>query len=184
MAVTIALLQGVNVGKYKRISMADLKTIVSELGGEDATTVANSGNVVFRHDDSRDAEELRLTIESAVSEHVGVPIPTITRTADEMQEVVATNPYPEVDDPKCLHVDFMLKPVDGALDDLEFGNDHLTIIGRDIYMHLPNKMSGITYDAKTLYKRLGTHHTSRNWSTITRLHHLAITLDQDAHGQS
>ena len=176
MAVTIALLQGVNVGKHKRISMADFKQIIAELGGEDATTIANSGNVVFRHDDSRTPEELRLAIENAVSDHVGVAVPTITRSGKEMREVVAANPYPDVDDPKCLHVDFLLKPVEDALDGIEFREDHLTLIGRDLYMHLPNKMSGITHDAKTLNKRLGTHHTSRNWSTITKLADLANKL--------
>lgn len=176
MAVTIALLQGVNVGKYKRISMTDFKAIIADLGGENATTVANSGNVVFRHDHSRTPEALRIAIEKAVTDHVGVPIPTITRSGEEMLEVISANPYPEVDDPKCLHVDFLLEPVDGALDDLDFGKDHLTMIGRDLYMHLPNKMSGITHNAKTLGKRLGMHHTSRNWSTITKLANLADSI--------
>lgn len=177
MTVTIALLQGINVGKYKRISMADFKAIIADLGGENAITVANSGNVVFRHDGSRSPEELRLAIENAVSDHVGVAIPTIIRSGDEMRGIVEANPYPDVEDPKCLHVDFLLEPVDGALDDLDFGEDHLTLTGRNLYMHLPNKMSGITHDAKTLGKRLGTHHTSRNWSTITKLAALAEKID-------
>lgn len=176
MAVSIALLQGVNVGKYKRISMADFKRIIAELGGENPTTVANSGNVVFRHEDSRNPEDLRLAIEKAVTVHVGVDIPTVTRSGIEMQNVVANNPYPDVDDPKCLHVDFLLEPIDGTLDDIDFGDDHLTMIGRDLYLHLPNRMSGITHDTKTLGKRLGKHHTSRNWSTITKLVDLAEKL--------
>lgn len=176
MAITIALLQGVNVGKYKRISMADFKAIIADLGGKDAITVANSGNIVFRRESSRSPEELRLAIEKAVSDYVGVPIPTITRSGEEIHQIISANPYLEVDDPKCLHVDFLVEPIDGTLDDIDFGEDHLTIIGRDIYMHLPNKMSGITYDAKTLGKRLGTHHTSRNWSSITKLAELAELL--------
>lgn len=180
MSVTIALLQGINVGKYKRISMADFKAIIADLGGEDATTIANSGNVVFRHDDSRGAEELRLVIENNVSEHVGVNIPTITRTSEEMQQVVAANPYPDVADPKCLHVDFLLEPVDHALDGITLGQDHITMIGREIYMHLPNKMSGSTYDAKSLNKRLGTHHTSRNWNTITKLLDLSKGMESSS----
>src|SRR5690554_4112754 len=98
MAITAALLQGVNVGKYKRITMADFKQIITELGGEGATTVANSGNVVFRHDDSRTPEDLRVAIENAVSNHVGMAVPTITRSGEEMRQVVAANPYPNVID--------------------------------------------------------------------------------------
>lgn len=177
MTVTITLLQGVNVGKYKRISMADLTEIIAGLGGEQATTVANSGNVVFRHDGSLSEEDLRLAIEQAVSDHVGVPIPTVTRTGDEILKIVSANPYPDVGDPKCLHVEFLNDVVEDVLEGIAFGEDHLTMIGREIYMNLPNKMSGITHDAKALNKRLGTHHTSRNWSTITKLAELAQSLE-------
>lgn len=173
MDVTIALLQGVNIGKYKRISMADFKAIITALGGENATTIANSGNIVFSHDRARIPDELRLAIETAVSDHAGVLIPTITRPGAEIQQVIANNPYPDVDNPKHLHVDLLLEPVEGVLNGIEFGQDHLTLIGRDLYMHLPNGVSGLTYDARTLNKRLGTHHTSRNWSTITKLANLA-----------
>ena len=176
MAVTIALLQGVNVGKYKRISMADFKSIVANLGGRSATTVANSGNVVFAHNEI-DADTLRMRIEDAASEHIGIETTTITRSAQEFRDVIANNPFPQVTDPKCMHVEFLVQPVANALDDLDFGNDDLHAIGREIYLHAPNKMSGITYDAKTLGKRLGTQHTSRNWSTITRLADIATKLE-------
>lgn len=177
MAITIALLQGVNVGKYKRISMADFKQIIADLGGENATTVANSGNVVFSHNEGIGADALRLSIEDAVSDHVGIAIPTVTRTGSELQQIVAANPYTDVTDTKCLHVEFLNKPIPDALDDVDFGEDHLTMIGREIYMHLPNKMSGITYDAKTLHKRLGTHTTSRNWNTVTKLASIATGME-------
>lgn len=177
MTVTIALLQGVNVGKNKRISMADFRELIASLGGEDAKTIANSGNIVFRHGDNRTEEELRFEIERAVTDHVGVPVPTITRTGAEMRQVVEVNPYPEIDDPKCLHVEFLTEPVEGVLDGIDFGDDHLTLLGREIYMHLPNKMSGTTYDARTLFKRLGTHHTSRNWNTVIKLAEIAAELE-------
>lgn len=176
MSVTVALLQGVNVGKNKRISMADFRQIIADLGGEDAKTVVNSGNIVFRHKPI-DAEKLRALIEAAVSAHVGIPIPTVTRTGEQMQQILAANPYPEVTDTKCLHVDFLNEPAKDALEGIDFGEDHLTIIGREIYMHLPNKVSGATYDFKALGKRLGTHHTSRNWNTVARLAEIAAELD-------
>ena len=42
-----ALLRGINVGKAKRLAMADLKAIVESLGHRDVRTLLNSGNVVF-----------------------------------------------------------------------------------------------------------------------------------------
>ena len=43
----IALLRGINVGRAKRIAMADLRTLFEELGFTAVCTVLNSGNVVF-----------------------------------------------------------------------------------------------------------------------------------------
>lgn len=166
MSIYVAFLQGVNVGKHKRIKMDAFHQIIIDLGGTYAKTVANSGNIVFAYGGDLEKEGLRGAIEKAVSDLVGQPVPTLIRTDEEMRQVVANNPYPQVTDPKCLHVEFLNQPVPDALNDLAFGEDHLTLIGCEIYLHAPNKMSGITYDARTLYKRLGKSHTSRNWNTI------------------
>lgn len=173
MTTYAAFLQGVNVGKYKRIKMDDLKQIVMELGGADPRTIANSGNVVFTYAGRSSEESLRKGLEQAITDHVGKDVPVIVRNRKELHSIIANNPYPDVDDPKCLHVELLNEPVPDALADIELGNDHLTMVGRDIYLHAPNKMSGITYDAKALNKRLGTHHTSRNWNTITKAAEIA-----------
>ena len=47
MTQCIALLRGINVGRAKRIAMADLRTLVEELGFRNVKTLLNSGNVVF-----------------------------------------------------------------------------------------------------------------------------------------
>lgn len=177
MPVLVAMLQGVNVGKNKRIRMEDFRTLVGQLGGAEMTTIANSGNIVFLHDGEKSPQEWRDEIEKAVSDHVGMPIPTVVRTSEEMTDVLRANPFPSVEDPKCLHVEFLVDSIADALADLETGEDALVLNGREIYMHLPNKMSGITYDAKTLGKRLGAHRTSRNWSTVTKLEATASGLD-------
>jgi uncharacterized protein (DUF1697 family) len=43
----IALIRGINVGRAKRVAMADLRKLVEELGYDDVRSVLNSGNVVF-----------------------------------------------------------------------------------------------------------------------------------------
>ena len=48
MTTYIALLRGINVGKAKRIAMADLRALLEGLGHADVATLLNSGNVVFR----------------------------------------------------------------------------------------------------------------------------------------
>jgi uncharacterized protein (DUF1697 family) len=46
-ATHVALLRGINVGKAKRVAMADLRALLEELGYADVRTLLNSGNVVF-----------------------------------------------------------------------------------------------------------------------------------------
>ena len=43
----IALLRGINVGKAKRIAMADVRALFADLGFTEVATLLNSGNVVF-----------------------------------------------------------------------------------------------------------------------------------------
>lgn len=43
----VALLRGINVGRVKRLAMADLRALIEGLGYGDVRTLLNSGNVVF-----------------------------------------------------------------------------------------------------------------------------------------
>ena len=52
----VALIRGINVGKAKRVAMADLKALVEELGHREVATLLNSGNVVFTAAGGRPAE--------------------------------------------------------------------------------------------------------------------------------
>ena len=43
----ILLLRGINVGGKNKVSMSDLKVLLSELGFEDVDSYINSGNLFF-----------------------------------------------------------------------------------------------------------------------------------------
>ena len=43
----VALIRGINVGKAKRVAMAELRAELEKIGYEDVRTLLNSGNVVF-----------------------------------------------------------------------------------------------------------------------------------------
>jgi uncharacterized protein (DUF1697 family) len=44
----IALIRGINVGRAKRIAMADLRALLVDLGHQNVRTLLNSGNVLFQ----------------------------------------------------------------------------------------------------------------------------------------
>ena len=65
MPVYIALLRGVNVGKAKRVPMAELKALLAGLGYDRVETLLNSGNAVF-HATKASPKELAQEIAGAI----------------------------------------------------------------------------------------------------------------------
>ena len=95
MTTYVALLRGVNVGKAKRVPMAEFKKLLAGLGHEDVVTLLNSGNAVFR---SKSVAPARIAsdIAGAISRKLTVEVPVIVKSAKEIAAIVADNPF-EVD---------------------------------------------------------------------------------------
>ena len=91
----VALLRGVNVGKAKRIAMADLRKLVEDLGYGDVRTLLNSGNVVFTvlRAASGDAA---MRIEKAIGARLGISTRVTVLTAKELAAAVRENPLASV----------------------------------------------------------------------------------------
>jgi uncharacterized protein (DUF1697 family) len=95
-AVYIALLRGINVGKAKRVSMADLRSIVAdELGIEagDVATVLVSGNVVFRKGGRASTASLARTLEAGIESRLGMDVRVFVLTEAEVRKAVEANPF-------------------------------------------------------------------------------------------
>lgn len=87
----IALIRGINVGRAKRVAMADLRALVQGLGYDDVRTVLNSGNVVFT-DSRASPADAAARIEEGLGTQVGVSARVLMLTADELETVLAENP--------------------------------------------------------------------------------------------
>ncbi len=86
-----ALLRGVNLVGRSSLKMADLKAIADELKLKGARTYIASGNLVFASD--KPEEKLRQMLEKRIQNHMGKAVRVMLRTADEMEKVVAANPF-------------------------------------------------------------------------------------------
>jgi uncharacterized protein (DUF1697 family) len=177
----VALLQGINVGKHKRVAMVDLKALVERLGHTDVATHLNSGNVVFTADAGTNAE-LAGAIEGAIATKLGLDVPVVVRSGEELARIVANNPFPEAAaDHTTLHVTFLGAMPDpervAALAEVDRGDDDYRGVGADVYLSYPNKLTGATFMPTGLGKALGVVATSRNWRTVTRLAELANGQD-------
>ncbi len=90
-----AFIRGINVGKGKRVAMADLRRAVAGLGYHGVETLLNSGNVVFRAEAS-EGEKAGARIEQAMVAELGVSARVLVVSAVELAAVLAANPLAEV----------------------------------------------------------------------------------------
>lgn len=171
----VALIRGINVGRAKRVAMADLRAMVAELGYGEVRTLLNSGNVVYTADDA--PAEAAARIEEGLATRLGVPARVVALTAAEVAAIVAGNPLGGVaDDPSRLLVAVLADPADRPkLEPLaaeEWGGDAFALGERAAYLwcaggilesRLPEAVSRALRDGVT----------TRNWATMTKLHALA-----------
>lgn len=176
----VGLLRGVNVGGVK-VAMADLRAAAESLGHTEVATYVNSGNVVFSAAGKPTTASLVSDLRAAIAERAGVGPAVIVLGADEWDELVADNPYPEETDGTKLHAVIGQKPFSAAqvaaaeeVRDAvrETGSkDDLKVVRNVLYMHLPDGM-GRSKLAEKLgrTKAAGQHEaTARNWRTVLAL---------------
>src|SRR6187402_2596781 len=100
----VALFRGINVGKAKRVAMADLRSLLGKLGYKDVRTLLNSGNAVFSGDAgpaSGHADRIR----QAVLKKTGVDAMVIVKSAKDIEGIIAGNELgPTADDHSRLLV--------------------------------------------------------------------------------
>jgi uncharacterized protein (DUF1697 family) len=176
-AVYVALLRGINVGKSRRVAMADLRAALDEAGYGEVTTHLQSGNVVLSARE-RSADAAGRALEDVLRERMDLDIDVIVRTAAQLEQALGANPlHGRGVDTKTLHVGFLKsKPKAAAaraLDGADFGRDEFALVGRELYLRYPDgqgrsKMSGAFFE-----RALATPMTVRNWAVVTKLAELA-----------
>ena len=171
----VAFLRGINVGRAKRIAMADLCALVEGLGYSGVRSVLNSGNVVFRAPGTT-ALDAAAAIEEALVLKLGVAARVFVLERSELSAVIDDNPLLEVADDHARLIVFLLgDPAQrdklAALDGKDWGCDRLALGERAAYVWCPDGMLD-SAAATALGKHLGDGTTSRNWNTLMKLHAL------------
>ena len=170
----IALLRGINVGKAKRVPMADLSALFSGLGYRDVKTLLNSGNVVFSA-----AKAVESKIEAAFTERFGFSSRITLVGAEEFSGIVKDNPIAEIPDPSRFLVGFLkteshrklLVPMQE-----DAWHPEVFALGRRVaYMWCPEGVLASPL-GEAVNKALRDSVTMRNWSTVLKLNALAAGI--------
>ena len=170
----VAMLRSINVGGRNRLSMADLRDLVTSLGFGDVATYLQSGNVIFTG--SGTPGDVARVIAGGLDADLGLTVPVIVRSTADLQRTVDTNPLVDLEeDPKKLHVTFLADPPDaGRLAALAglvgtFGDDRVRVVGPDVFLHCPGGYGRTMLNNAFFERKLGTTATTRNWRTVCTL---------------
>jgi uncharacterized protein (DUF1697 family) len=167
----VLLLRGINVGKNKRIAMADLRRVLTGLGCEDVATYLQSGNAVV----TADPAGLAARTEQALRDEFGFDVRVLQRTGAQLAAVVAANPFPErIVTPKQLHVAFLDTPLEqAALDAVgaRHAEDEMALAAGELFMSFAG--SSLDSPLMKVLPKLRVTMTARNWTTVTKLAELS-----------
>ena len=168
----VALIRGINVGKAKRVAMADLRAAIEALGYTDVKTLLNSGNVVFTAGVAPD--KAAAEIEKILKDDLGVPARVTVVTAEEIAAAVAENLLLDVaDNFSRLFVSFLNDPADlSKLKPLmkEKWDPEVLALGKRVaYVWCPNGLLESPL-SQAVARALGDGVTTRNWATILKIH--------------
>lgn len=91
----IALLRGINVGGHT-VKMERLRELFAALGLVNVQSYIQSGNVFFATEET-DRATLTQDIERHLHQVLGYEVPTCLRTVDELERILALNPFANLD---------------------------------------------------------------------------------------
>ncbi|MEU0999810.1 DUF1697 domain-containing protein [Streptomyces tibetensis] len=170
-----ALLRGINVGGSRKVPMADLRTLLTDLGHDDVRTYLQSGQAVFSCGHGGE-EALAAEIAQAMEKRFGFGVDVIVRDHAYLRAIADACPFPAADlEPKQLHVTYFSAPVTpdrfAEIDQDAYLPEEFRLGDRALYLYAPNGL-GRSKLAEHLSKpriNKGVIATTRNWNTVVKL---------------
>lgn len=156
------------------IAMADLRALAGHIGLDDPRTLLQSGNLVFTTR-KRPASALERLLEVETEKRLGLRTDFLVRSADELAQIVARNPFAREAqrDPGHLLVVFLKEPARKpgveAVKAAHAGPEILHAAGRELYIVFPEGIGRSKLPRLLTEARIGTLGTGRNWNTVLRL---------------
>lgn len=170
----VALLRGINVGRGRRVAMADLRAAVTAGGFADVSTVLASGNLVFAMPARAQPAAVAARLEAIFADALGLATRATVVTGDDLAATATGRPpqFAKADGARLL-VGFPRVP--GALDRLaplkarDWAPAALVVTPRAAWLWCPG---GVLADDlfEEVNRALRDDLTTRNWNTVQKLH--------------
>jgi uncharacterized protein (DUF1697 family) len=163
MPAFVALLRAVNVGGTGKLPMTELKAMCEELGFGAVRTYIASGNVVFTSRKSESA--IKAALEKRLHAYAGAPVGVLVRSAAEMAQVAADNPFPKAAPNRTVAIFLDDTPPKDTLAQMRGRKGEQIKLGRrEIYVHYGEGMA-----KSKLVIPAAKAGTARNMNTVAKL---------------
>ena len=170
MTAYVALLRAVNVAGTGKLPMTELKAMADACGFGSARTFIASGNLLLTSD--RSEAEVASMLEARLEAFFGKRVPTFVRTAAEMAEAAAGNPFGD-DKPSRVMAHFITEEPDQSMLDaaVNVKGERMAFGRREIYVSY-----GAGIGQSKLKLPAVRDGTARNMNTVAKLAILAGEL--------
>ena len=176
----VALFRGINVGKAKRIAMADLRALLEKLGYTQVATLLNSGNAVFTAPAGKAGDHAK-RIRAEVARKLGVDALVIVKSGKDVAAIIDDNPLSDIatDHSRLLVAMANETKSIAALakfTEVRWGEERVHVGKHAAYLWCAH---GILESkaASALLTELADLGTTRNWATMQKIHALMKVVE-------
>lgn len=164
--------RGINVGKYNRVPMPELKQSLLAAGFADVVTIGQSGNIIATKPGTE--KELTAQVHELILAEFGVDVPVIVRSDAEVRAVLEVNPLAQTasDGSKYLAIFLSESPAKEkvtALETEDFSPEALKIVDRTAFVWAANGVKALKLSHTFMEKHFGMVATARNWNTLHKI---------------
>lgn len=168
----IVLLRGINVSGKNKLPMADLRTMLTDLGFREVQTYIQSGNIILSSDET--PEKVSEIIKNGIKKTFDYDVPVIVRTVASWQQTIDENPYADREDGKKNYFTFLEKIPDiNTVEINKVEGDEFTIVKDVVYLYCEGGYGKTKLSNNVLEKKLKVVATTRNLKTTLKMLELA-----------
>jgi uncharacterized protein (DUF1697 family) len=167
------LLKGINVGGNKKVSMADLRDLLSALGFTNVRTLLQSGNAVVTTP-ATDQREIARRIEEGISARLGMNVRCLSRSEPELRAAMDAHPFRDIATNGSRMMALFLSGVPDAMalaanDPTTLAPGTIEVGDRVVYQWCPDGVLQAPNVPAFLEKHFKVVVTGRNWNTVEKL---------------
>lgn len=187
MTTFVAFLRGINVSGKNLIKMDELKRAAENAGFMEVITYLQSGNLVFRSQET-DPEILRNRLLETISSRFGLNIQLLMMDEQKLKRIAGQHPFgaiPETAYGRCFVTMLAEIAERSSLEALEVytqKDEKIWYDGESIYLFCPQGYGRTKLNNNLIEKKLRMMATTRNWNTMLEMSKLVeSSMNQNHH---